>query len=73
MQKSAISQAITNYRKENSLSVQGFADLLGTSRQQIHQWERNDRTPTYKSICLLAKILSPQVILNCIHDDHPAN
>lgn len=44
-------------RQQKDMSLQEFADLLGTSKQVLHRYEHGDNTPKITTVQKFAEIL----------------
>ncbi len=53
---SHLGERIRKFRKENNLTQQQLADLLGVSRESISMYERGERTPRYEKLIKLAQL-----------------
>lgn len=55
-------EEVASIRQGLGLSVSSFASLLGTTRQSVYNWERNDRkSPQLRLVDLLLRLVSESV------------
>ena len=53
-----IGEKISKLRKENGLSQEAFAEMLGVSRQSVSKWESGTATPDIDKIVAMSKIFN---------------
>lgn len=51
-----IANRLVNLRKENNLSQEALAEILGISRQAVSKWERAESSPDTDNLILLARL-----------------
>lgn len=70
-----IGEKLRNARKKKKMSQQEVADLMGTTRVAIANYELDKNNPTYENIVRLSKILGISIndLNNNLYNERPVN